>query len=97
MYKCIKQICPSNRLSLYYGIFLGYRMYHNYKYNESAILDYIEAIDKRFNLVMITEYLYESLVLLRRLLNWSMAGTTSLLCDYVLFFIYLECVCIIHK
>ena len=42
--------------------------------NLKAIQEYIDFIDQQFLLVMLTEYFDESLVLLKRLMNWSMAG-----------------------
>ncbi|BFZ12365.1 hypothetical protein BsWGS_15404 [Bradybaena similaris] len=36
-----------------------------------AIQQYIQHLDSKFSLIMITEYFYESLVLLRRLMCWS--------------------------
>ncbi|XP_067940013.1 galactosylceramide sulfotransferase-like [Watersipora subatra] len=41
--------------------------------NLTAVKEYIHFIERKFLLVMITEYFDESLVLLRRLMNWSMA------------------------
>ena len=57
-------------------------MPRNYTYNEPEVLDYIRRIDKKFHLVMLVEYLPESLILLRRLMNWSMKGshTITLIC-----------------
>jgi len=43
-----------------------------YVYNKTDILHYIEFIDRKFSLIMITEYFYESVVLLRRIMKWSM-------------------------
>ena len=40
--------------------------------NETFIQGWIDSIDRRFELVMITEYLFESLVLWRRLMCWTM-------------------------
>ena len=40
--------------------------------NETFIQEWIDSIDRRFELVMITEYLFESLVLWRRLMCWTM-------------------------
>jgi len=34
------------------------------------------VIDQEFDLVLITEYFDESLILLRRMIGWSMAGET---------------------
>lgn len=45
-----------------------------YVYNKTDILHYIEFIDRKFSLIMITEYFYESVVLLRRIMKWSMQG-----------------------
>ena len=45
--------------------------------NLQAIKDYINFIDKQFMLVMISDYFDESLILLRRLMNWSMAGKST--------------------
>ena len=42
--------------------------------NESAILDYIAYLDKKIDLMMISEYFDESLVLLKRLMDWSIEG-----------------------
>ncbi|KAF6036098.1 GAL3ST1 [Bugula neritina] len=40
--------------------------------DKKAIKDYIDFVERRFKLVMFTEYFDESLVLLRRTMNWSM-------------------------
>jgi len=45
-----------------------------YVYNEEDILEYIKKVESKFDLVIITEYTAESLVLLKRLLGWSMKG-----------------------
>jgi len=42
--------------------------------DKKAIKDYIDFVERRFKLVMFTEYFDESLVLLRRTMNWSMTG-----------------------
>ena len=42
--------------------------------NESAIRDYITNLDKNIDLMMINEYFDESLVLLKRLMDWSIEG-----------------------
>ena len=39
--------------------------------NRSAIDRYIQKLDKEFHLVLIAEYFDESIVLMRRMLNWS--------------------------
>ena len=49
-------------------------MNNDYEYDETAVLQYINYIDYRFDLIMLTEYFYESVVLLRRIMNWSMQG-----------------------
>ena len=49
-------------------------MNNDYEYDEAAVLQYINYIDNRFDLIMLTEYFYESVVLLRRIMNWSMQG-----------------------
>ena len=46
--------------------------------NLKAVRDYIKFVDEKFKLVMFTEYFDESLVLLRRTMNWSMAGMISM-------------------
>ena len=46
--------------------------------NLKAVREYIKFVDERFKLVMFTEYFDESLVLLRRTMNWSMAGMVSI-------------------
>ena len=46
--------------------------------NETAIHEYIEFVDKRFSLILLTEYFDESLILLKRLMNWKLAGRWSL-------------------
>ncbi|XP_052831181.1 galactosylceramide sulfotransferase-like isoform X2 [Octopus bimaculoides] len=45
--------------------------------NNKAIKDYIEILDKDFDLVMIMEYFDESLILLRRYLCWTMKDIVS--------------------
>ena len=40
--------------------------------NRSAIDRYIQKLDKEFHLVLIAEYFDESIILMRRMLNWSM-------------------------
>lgn len=40
--------------------------------NTTAIDTYIQKLDKEFHLVMIAEYFDESIVLMRRMLNWSL-------------------------
>lgn len=52
--------------------FAGFDVYKSS--NLQAVKDYIDFVDQRFKLVMFTEYFDESLVLLRRTMNWSMAG-----------------------
>ena len=42
--------------------------------NLTAIKEHIEFIDREFSMVLLTEYFDESLILLKRLMNWSMAG-----------------------
>lgn len=40
--------------------------------NKTAIQEYINFIDQKFSLVMIVEYMYESMVLLKRLMCWKL-------------------------
>ncbi|XP_076098224.1 galactosylceramide sulfotransferase-like [Mytilus galloprovincialis] len=40
--------------------------------NLTAIKEYINHIEKQFSLVMIVEYMYESLILLKRMMCWSL-------------------------
>ena len=43
----------------------------DWTYNDTAIDDWLKELDKKMDLVMVTEYLDESLVLLRQLMCWS--------------------------
>ena len=52
----------------------GFPLPEDYVYNEDAILEYIKLVDKKFQLVIILEYLPESLLLLKRMLGWSIKG-----------------------
>ena len=49
--------------------------------DEEAVDKLIESIEKDFDLVMITERMDESLILLRHLLCWPMENITSLVSD----------------
>lgn len=40
--------------------------------NQSAMLEYLQELDRTFHLVIISEYFDESIVLLRRVLNWKL-------------------------
>ena len=58
-----------NRMSVDFGFPL-----HNFqqsKSNESIISDFIKSLDKTIDFVLIVEYFDESLILLRRIMNWS--------------------------
>ena len=44
----------------------------DWTYNDTAIDEWLKELDKKMDLVMMTEYMDESLVLLRRLMCWSM-------------------------
>ncbi|XP_060558306.1 galactosylceramide sulfotransferase-like [Ruditapes philippinarum] len=62
-----------NQLSHCLGMPLGYPSgRENITANKMLVQDYIKHLDSEFLLVMIMEYFHESLVLLKRLLCWSM-------------------------
>ncbi|CAL1527115.1 unnamed protein product [Lymnaea stagnalis] len=61
-----------NLLSHCHGMPLGFPPGSEDVSNSTAAIDrYIEHLDRKFSLVMIVEYFYESLVLLRRLMCWG--------------------------
>ncbi|XP_029647235.2 galactosylceramide sulfotransferase-like [Octopus sinensis] len=62
----------NNRMAYDFGI--APENFTNYK----AIKNYIEILDKDFDLVMILEYFDESLILLRRYLCWTMKDIVSI-------------------
>lgn len=55
------------RNPMMFDLGLDYKFYQN----ASAVKDYIAFLEKEFDLVMITEYFEESVVLMKRLLCWS--------------------------
>lgn len=50
--------------------------------NEGSVLELIEEIEIKFKLVMISDYVDESLILLKNLLNLSLRGKNILLLIY---------------
>ena len=59
---------PLVRNPLLYDLGLSFKYYQNL----TAVNEYIEFLDKEFDLVMIMDYFDESLVLMKRLLCWQM-------------------------
>ena len=56
------------RNPLLYDLGLSFKLYQNV----TAVKEYIKFLDNEFDLVMIMDYFDESLVLMKRLLNWNM-------------------------
>ena len=63
------QVMIDNRMSVDFGFPLD--DFQNSKSNLSKISEFVQSLDKRFDFVLIVEYFDESLVMLRRILNWS--------------------------
>ena len=59
---------PLTRNPLLYDLDLSFKYYQNL----TAVNEYIQFLDKEFDLVMIMDYFDESLVLMKRLLCWQM-------------------------
>ena len=64
--------CNKNRISfirnlMMFDLGLSYRYFQNY----TAVKNYINYLNKEFDLVMIMDYFDKSLVLLKRLLCWE--------------------------
>ena len=59
---------PLVRNPLLYDLGLSFKYYQNL----TAVNEYIQSLDKEFDLVMIMDYFDESLVLMKRLLCWQM-------------------------
>ena len=59
---------PLTRNPLLYDLGLSFKYYQNL----TAVNEYIQFLDKEFDLVMIMDYFDESLVLMKRLLCWQM-------------------------
>ena len=60
--------------NLHMSLLTGFRVEKDYKYNESEVLRYIASLESKFSLIMIADHFHESVILLRRLMNWSMKG-----------------------
>lgn len=58
-------------------MFPGFRVEHDFKYNEAEVVEYIEFVERKFSLIMIADHFFESVILLRRLMNWSMKGQSA--------------------
>ena len=60
--------------NLHMSLLIGFRVEKDYKYNESEVLRYIAFLESKFSLIMIADHFHESVILLRRLMNWSIKG-----------------------
>ena len=67
-FKTVIEESPLVRNPLLYDLGLSFKYYQNL----TAVNEYIQFLDKEFDLVMIMDYFDESLVLMKRLLCWQM-------------------------
>lgn len=70
----------NNRMALEFGFPL--EVFRSRKKKTAAITEYLDQLDSEMDLILVVEKLEESMVLLRRILNWKFIHSQKFFCGY---------------